>query len=266
MRRALLVAIAGLLTAAAARGESYNEAIFGDLSSDPAFPSPILLSHGFNNITGTMGGGDIDILELTLPEYHRVDSLILGAYSGGGQSFAGLQAGNVWTAGTLGSVNPAMLMGWTHFGPAAAGAGLGQDLFINMSTPNLGSSGFDRPLGPGVYAFLIQDTGPETAYSLRFNVTYDLKPVGDFNGDFFITAADLVVWRAAYLTTLAADANGDGVTDGADFLAWQRHIGRVDFGFVAAPEPASLALAWVFLAAANAGRRRRSPAPQRQAA
>jgi hypothetical protein len=51
---------------------------------------------------------------------------------------------------------------------------------------------------------------------------------GDFNGDRFIDAADLALWRTNFgatgATTPMGDADGNGLVDGADFLEWQRHV------------------------------------------
>jgi uncharacterized secreted protein with C-terminal beta-propeller domain len=48
---------------------------------------------------------------------------------------------------------------------------------------------------------------------------------GDFNFDGIVDSHDLPVWRASYGFDAAGEADGDGDADGADFLAWQRHLG-----------------------------------------
>jgi hypothetical protein len=259
------LAVALMFAAALVRGESYNEAVFGDLSSEPAFPSPLPLSHTINEqssntLTGAVGGGDLDFLLLTVPEYHTWTNMMLTIYSGSSQSFAGLQTGDVWTAGVGGAINPASLLGWTHFGPAAgASATVGQDLLDNLAIPKNGSAGFSVPLGPGQYVLLLQDTGGVIDYRLRMDVDYDGKPAGDFNGDFRVNAADLAEWQRDIGPKDGSDADGDGDTDGNDFLVWQRNVGRDDFGLTATPEPASAGLAAsAALALLAAQRRRRS--------
>ncbi len=261
------VAVALMFAAASVRGESYNEDIFGDLSSNPALPSPLPLTHTVseqdsNTLTGSVGGGDIDVIRLIVPEYHTWTNMLLTIYSGSSQSFAGLQAGNIWTAGTGAAINPASLLGWTHFGPAAgAGATVGQDLLDDLAVPKNGSAGFSVPLGPGSYVLLLQETGPVVNYRLRLDVDIDLKPVGDFNGDFRVNAADLAKWRSDFGPGNGSDADGDGDGDGNDFLIWQRNVGRTDFGLTATPEPAAAALAasatLALLAAARRPRRMR---------
>ncbi|HMP07350.1 MAG TPA: hypothetical protein PJ982_13440, partial [Lacipirellulaceae bacterium] len=69
-------------------------------------------------------------------------------------------------------------------------------------------------------------------------------PAADFDGDGDVDADDLEQWRGDFGTSGGSDANSDGVTDGADFLIWQRQLGS---GLAAAhlravPEVAGAAL------------------------
>jgi uncharacterized protein YjbI with pentapeptide repeats len=68
---------------------------------------------------------------------------------------------------------------------------------------------------------------------------------GDFTGDGVVDAADLADWKGDFGVNGASDADGDSDSDGADFLAWQRHLGQGSPGVApstAVPEPASFAL------------------------
>lgn len=251
-------ACAALLVTAAvqpANGASWNENVFGDLSSNPAHPTPLKIVHPDEAITGSVGGGDFDFIDLEVPAFHTLDSIVVEDYAGSTQSFAGLQLGSTWTAGTGGGINPALLLGWTHFGPVASGAGVGDDIFDDLATPKSGSAGFTRPLGPGHYTLLLQDTGAEVGYSLTFNLTYDLRPVGDFNGDFLINRFDLAKWRFEYSMSDGSDADADGDSDGNDFLIWQRNVDKT-FLVSAVPEPSAGLLAGTALLAVRCARAR----------
>jgi hypothetical protein len=245
-RRLDLSWAAGLLllsVSTAARGASYNEIVFGDLSSDPANPTPLEIVHPDEDITGITGGGDFDFIDIEVPAFHKLESIVVSDYTGASQSFVGLQLGSVWTAGVGGGINPSLLLGWAHFGTTASGAGVGSDILDDLSVPKSGAAGFARPLPPGHYTMLLQDTGGEIGYQLRFNLSYNLKPVGDFNGDFLINRFDRAKWQFEYLMNDGSDADGDGDSDGNDFLIWQRNVNRTEFDLSAVPEPSAGVLA-----------------------
>jgi hypothetical protein len=70
---------------------------------------------------------------------------------------------------------------------------------------------------------------------------------------------DLAGWKSSFGRDALGDADGDGDTDGADFLAWQRQVGASIAGHSAAakvPEPASLAMLVIALAIVLAGTQR----------
>lgn len=48
----------------------------------------------------------------------------------------------------------------------------------------------------------------------------------DFNADERVDSDDLAFWKHAFGKNAGGDANGDGVTNGADFLLWQRQYGQ----------------------------------------
>lgn len=81
----------------------------------------------------------------------------------------------------------------------------------------------------------------------------------DFNHDGTVNGPDLATWRSAFRLTAAGNADGDGDSDGNDFLIWQRTLGAHSAGAIeaSAPEPGSTALAVVSslpLAAIRRGR------------
>jgi hypothetical protein len=78
-------------------------------------------------------------------------------------------------------------------------------------------------------------------------------PPGDFNLDFRVDTADLTIWRQNFpnfsgsATVAMGDADGNGLVDGADFLAWQRHVtGPPQMGAFPTPEPGGGATAFLF--------------------
>jgi arylsulfatase A-like enzyme len=66
----------------------------------------------------------------------------------------------------------------------------------------------------------------------------------DFNDDGFVDEHDLAIWKSSHGVSIAGDANGDGVTNGRDFLIWQREFYNkaAHNSITAVPEPASAAL------------------------
>ncbi|WP_172991802.1 BNR-4 repeat-containing protein [Lacipirellula parvula] len=107
------------------------------------------------------------------------------------------------------------------------------------------------------------DPNGATDLSFQFLLAGDSTPLsgevvyqipGDFDMNGSVNAADLAIWRGAFGVTNAADANGDGVSDGADFVVWQRHYGQTwtpaaAIAQTAVPEPATAALASLALVA-----------------
>ncbi len=92
------------------------------------------------------------------------------------------------------------------------------------------------------------------------NGTYQLRVIlpgllsADFNGSGAVDGADLALWKGAFGKTIAADADRDYDSDGADFLAWQRQRGAASSAG-AVPEPPSSMLLPSALVAAAACRR-----------
>jgi len=92
---------------------------------------------------------------------------------------------------------------------------------------------------------------------------YDVT--ADFDIDAQVDAGDAEIWGNSYATNRGGDADGDGDTDGHDFLAWQRETSvkssHISASLTHVPEPASSflcclgALALAFSPAANRCRR-----------
>ncbi len=77
---------------------------------------------------------------------------------------------------------------------------------------------------------------------LGYQVLNSFSPA-DFNLDGFVNADDLTEWQLAYGMNASADADKDGDSDGADFLAWQRGLTSsmpILANAAAVPEPTTL--------------------------
>ncbi len=117
--------------------------------------------------------------------------------------------------------------------------------------------------------------GPTSGSVYRFNPETGARSIllgGDFNEDGVVDPLDFTQWRASFGADALADADFDGDTDGNDFLAWQRGLGRTTApdlfspsAFVvydappasgSVPEPAAVTLAAAVLVAVPAMLRR----------
>ena len=258
MRCGLAVCLLVAIVAHGALAAHYDEAVKGDISNVVSAPTTLYLGAGANILTATVGNGDFDVLRIVLPQWHQLDTITLTDYSGASQSFNGIQGAATWTAGTGGGVNPALLMGWTHFGPAASGAGVGQNILDNIGVGGSGSTGFTPPLFAGNYTMLYQDTGGSVDFAMTFNVTGPAGWIpGDFDGDEHVTGDDLEEWEEYVGMEYGADADANFMVDGTDFLIWQRNLGLPTL-VGAVPEPGSAVLAAAVLSGAALARRRRA--------
>jgi len=97
-------------------------------------------------------------------------------------------------------------------------------------------------------------SGTDTLIATALGVA--LPTGADFNGDGFVNALDLTIWRDNYPIAAGApkelgDADGDGDVDGADFMKIQRDLGVLPVPPISAatsvPEPSTLALALLTL-------------------
>jgi hypothetical protein len=94
----------------------------------------------------------------------------------------------------------------------------GTDLLPDLAAGTLGGSGFDVPLGPGVYSYVIQQTGPQhTGYELDFVLR--LLCIADFNTDGDVNTLDVLAFLNAWNAgEAAADVNLDGEVNTLDVL------------------------------------------------
>lgn len=169
------LAAAVALAPAAVNAANYDESSLGDLSGVPAVPTTWNLAAGANVLKGSAGTtSDYDILSLTIPAGHQLDSLTLDAYQNQGYaSFLGIQAGSTWTTGLGGSVNGEALLGYDLFDVGFVGTNRLPDIALNGNTI---SPQFTPPLGSGTYTMLLQDTGSAFSYQFTFNVSAVPEP------------------------------------------------------------------------------------------
>jgi hypothetical protein len=167
------------LPAPAALGASWDEGSEGDLSDTAGSPTSLVLELGANTLTATFGSRDFDFLTITVATGFQLDSIFLDAYSGASESFVGVQTGSSWTTGTGNNIDPATLLGWTHYGAGLSigeGAGVGDDILDNIGLGDQGATGFIPPLPSGTYTFLLQDTGGAVTSSFTLNVSAVPEP------------------------------------------------------------------------------------------
>lgn len=157
----------------------WTEGTDGDLSNDRTAPNTFTLSSGANSLIGNVGGSESqDFLTLTINSGFNLSSIVLSSYSStDGQGFLGVQPTSIFDANLF---DTSKYLGYTHFGTSAQNGSLppadlvGQNLLplmgdnVNISQ---GAQGFTPPLGPGTYAFVVQQLGASTAYQFDFGVT-----------------------------------------------------------------------------------------------
>ena len=111
---------------------------------------------------------DRDYFTVTVPSNLKLTQLIeeagTQACGPGSLGFFAVQSGAQVTLPTN-TATAAGLLGWIHYGPTATDI----NILPAMGIPASGSSGFVPPLGPGTYAFWLQDTSAGTFnYGLNF--------------------------------------------------------------------------------------------------
>jgi hypothetical protein len=83
----------------------------------------------------------------------------------------------------------------------------------------------------------------------------------DFDDDGDVDLTDLSIWKGAFNLNQLGDANGDNISNGADFLLWQQQLGSKPTAVAASgnvPEPTALTLLATVLLATIAARQRSS--------
>lgn len=176
-------ALASMLGAAASLSAAgYDESAQGDLSTVSSAPTHISLTLGDNVIQGTTGravtGGpvDRDFFQFTIPAGQQLTSItpLRGTtFAGAGSlSFIAVVSGDSF--GATAPTTATGLLGYHHYGPSEIGTDILDDIGAGA-----GSIGFTAPLGPGNYAFWIQETAVASVnYAFSFNKTQVSAPEG----------------------------------------------------------------------------------------
>jgi hypothetical protein len=134
----------------------------------------------------------------------------------------------------------------------------GRLAILAVSTVGITSGRYDLLLNP-------PSTGPTQFPGVTTNlvngwIQIGAPPTADFNGDGYVTGADLAAWRTWFglgstATKSQGDADGDQDVDGADFLAWQRQASAPPAG-ASVPEPHAATAILTLAAGSLAGSRR----------
>ena len=172
-----VVLVAMLAPAPSQAAVIWDESTNGDLSNVQGTPTKLALALGTNSIKGSVvGTTDVrDWVTLTVPAGRQLKQIILAAYtSTDAQGFTGFDAATTFAGDTF---DPASYTGYAHYGTGATNPSIptnliGIDILPIMADPTAaaGSKGFTAPLGPGDYAFLIQQLGASTAYQFDYVV------------------------------------------------------------------------------------------------
>lgn len=108
------------------------------------------------------------------------------------------------------------------------------------------TGGFDVISQPATMPFGLEFAVNDLGTLLQLEVVAGVTYTADFDMDGDVDAADLAQWEGDFGLNGDSDANSDGMSTGADFLAWQRQLGSGLPPTVAAvgavPEPATVGL------------------------
>jgi hypothetical protein len=195
-------------TAPALAATTHDETVDGDLSGDPAAPTPVEMLVGTNVVSGSMAAPDDtrDFLTFTLPEGQQLEALRLLSYEDldiGGPGNRGFHAINAGATSFIPDASTAdSFLGGAHLDALPTGT----DLLPILAAADQAGTGFTPPLGAGTYSYVIQQTGPElTGYSVEFVISEEgAAPTLDqlyfypaaarsegAEGSFFLTAAEI---------------------------------------------------------------------------
>ncbi|MEL7355538.1 MAG: DVUA0089 family protein [Cyanobacteria bacterium J06560_6] len=206
----------------------YDEAVSGDISSDPNNPLILDLAEGTTRLTASTGNGDQEYVTVTVPEGFELSSLLVEAYTPNDVAFIGVQAGSVFTEPLDNSADTSEFLGYTLFGTSAVGTDILDNIGNGSNGADFGGQGFEGPLPAGTYTFALQQLSPNSDYTLVFNMTEaavveNSAPVATDDNYTVITApgvedpgfevpTELTVDMTEGVLANDSDANGDDLT------------------------------------------------------
>jgi hypothetical protein len=161
----ILVLLVGLALPAEA-AVVHDEAVSGDLSSNPDAPTPLALLAGANTIIGSVSGSPIDrdFITFTIAPGQTLSGLNLVSFAPDNLAFLSFNAGSTSFVPS-GATNGLFLAG-IHTGAANVGSNL-MPLFVTSSVTLNALPAPELPAG--TYCFLIQQTSAITqSYTLEF--------------------------------------------------------------------------------------------------
>ncbi len=172
MRSDICAISLAVASGAALAGITYDESVDGDLSTDPNAPTALAFTLGSNTVSGTVTlsnqpSGDRDFITFTVGAGERLSALNLVAYSPDDAGFA------AFNAGTTSFVPSAATDANFLAGILPEASQVGTDLLPAFVSSAVTTNSLPNPwLGPGDYAFVIQQTSPALqAYTLEFVIT-----------------------------------------------------------------------------------------------
>jgi len=174
--RSVSVLVAGLAACGVATAADYDEAIDGDLSTDPLAPTSVGLEVGANEVRGTVQSppDTRDYITFEVAEGELLTGLFLLEYtdvaSGGNGDRGYIHIDDGPTSVVPGGGTIFDFLGGSHLD-----RGIAPDETFNLlewlSGAPTGGSGFTAPLGAGAYTINVQQTGAElTRYRLSLVV------------------------------------------------------------------------------------------------
>ena len=137
---------------------AWNESVNGDLSNDPGAPTPVMFELGGDIVIGSVGAPEDtrDFLTFTVEPNQRFVSLSLLSYSFDNGDLVAFHALNEGPTSYIPDVDTAdNFLGGNHLEFSDSG----RDLLPDLAMAPLAGTGFDVPLGPGTYSYVIQQTG-----------------------------------------------------------------------------------------------------------